>query len=140
MKMIFATLAGTLLASTAFAQIAAPSVAALQWQAQPSTQAAGQANLKAGTSAQNGLANSPLSGPSGLDTSRTIGHHADTNLHARKTNAARPEAAQPDRAAAHQANHVGNTKPAHNAIKQASNGVDKEANAQPAPIATTKMP
>jgi hypothetical protein len=48
MKKIFAAVASTLLVSTAFAQTAAPAMSSGQQQ----TQAAGEANLKAGTAAQ----------------------------------------------------------------------------------------
>ena len=79
MKMILAALASTLLVSTAFAQTAAPAMSSDQ-----QTQAAGQANLKAGGAAPTDAAKIDVSKKqAGASTEKT-----EAKVHAKKTGVA----------------------------------------------------
>jgi hypothetical protein len=85
MKMIFAAIASTLLVSTAFAQTAAPAISDGQH-----TQAAGEANLKAGAMAQPDAAKADASAKHASATP----DKTDAKIHASKTQAARTEKTQ----------------------------------------------
>ena len=88
MKKIFAALASALLVSTAFAQTAAPAMSVDQ-----QTQAAGQANLKAGDAASTGAAktdNSAKQASTGTDKTNATLHASKTKagaVHTEKTKA-----------------------------------------------------
>jgi hypothetical protein len=96
MKKIFAAVASTLLVSTAFAQTAAPAMSSGQQQ----TQAAGEANLKAGTAAQPDAAKADAKTK---QVSATPGN-ADAKAEAKadtKTDAKKPAAVHTQKTQAH---------------------------------------
>jgi hypothetical protein len=122
MKMIFAAIASTLLVSTAFAQTAAPAMSS----GRP-TQAAGEANLKAGAMAQ----------PDATKTDAAARHvsatpdKAEAKVHAKKTGAARTEKTQAHKIAKKQHSVVAST---HKATTKTDAGKpdSRQASARPA--------
>jgi hypothetical protein len=85
MKMIFAALASALLVSTAFAQTAAPAMSGDQ-----QTQAAGQANLKAGGATSTDAAKADTS----AKQASTSTEKTEAKVHAKKTGAVRTQKTQ----------------------------------------------
>ncbi|WP_122157430.1 hypothetical protein [Paraburkholderia sp.] len=117
MKMILAALASTLLVSTAFAQTAAPAMSGGQ-----QTQAAGQANLKAGGAASTDAAKTDVSKKQ--DSAST--QKTEAKLHAKKTAPARTQKAK-----AHQVSKKKHAAIASSEKTKATGDSSKEASTAP---------
>lgn len=121
MKMIFAAIASTLLVSTAFAQTAAPAMSS-----DHQTQATGEANLKAGATAQPDAAKMDASAKHVSATP----DKTEAKVHARKTGVTRTEKTQAHKMVKKQHNGVAST---HKATTKTDAGKpdSREANARP---------